>query len=134
MEIWKDIIDYENLYKVSNEGNVKSVDRLIEANSRWGVQRVMFYKGKPLKQFVGKNGYLKVTLSKNGTVKSKDVHRLVYEAFNGRIQDDMQVNHIDENKSNNHIENLNLLTPKENTNWGTAIDRMKRTKRLRNKT
>lgn len=130
-EIWVNLIDFENLYEISNFGNVKSKDRIIEANSRWGVMRKMLFKGKPLKQFVGKNGYAKVSLCKNAKAISKDVHRLVYESFNGKIPDNLQVNHIDENKLNNRLENLNLLTPKENSNYGTHNERMKKTKKAR---
>jgi len=132
MEIWRDIEGYEGLYQVSNYGRVRSLDRTTFANSRWGKVRSMNFKGRIIKQFVGKNGYMKVSLCKDGKVHSKDIHRLVYEAFIGEIVEEMQVNHIDENKTNNKVENLNLLTPKENTNWGTAIERMKKTKRLRN--
>ena len=133
MEEWRDIKGYEGLYQVSNEGRVKSLDRIVTANSRWGKTRKMMFKGRDVKQFIGENGYFKVSLCKNGKPISKDVHRLVYEAFNGKILDNMQVNHIDENKTNNTLSNLNLLTPKENTNWGTAIERMKETKRLQTK-
>lgn len=130
-EKWIDIIDFENLYEISNLGNVRSKDRIIEANSRWGVMRKMLFKGKALKQFVGKNGYAKVSLCKGSKPISKDVHRLVYESFNGKITGDMQVNHIDENKLNNRLNNLNLLSPKDNTNYGTHNERMKETKRKR---
>ena len=130
-EKWIDIIDFENLYEISNLGNVRSKDRIIEANSRWGVMRKMLFKGKALKQFVGKNGYAKVSLCKGSKPISKDVHRLVYESFNGKITGNMQVNHIDENKLNNRLNNLNLLSPKDNTNYGTHNERMKKTKRKR---
>lgn len=130
-EKWADIIGFENLYEISNLGNVRSKDRIVEANSRWGVIRKMLFKGKPIKQFVGNNGYSKVSLCKDAKPISKDVHRLVYIAFNGEIPEGMFVNHIDENKKNNRLDNLNLLTPKENTNYGTGINRMKETKRKR---
>ena len=130
-EKWIDVIDFENLYEISNLGNVRSKDRIVEANSRWGVMRKMLFKGKTLKQFVGNNGYSKVSLCKDAKPISKDVHRLVYESFNGKINGDMQVNHIDENKLNNRLDNLNLLSPKDNTNYGTHNDRMKETKRKR---
>ena len=131
MEEWKDIKGYERLYQVSNEGNVKSVDRIVAANSRWGSAREMLFKSKMIKQFLGMNGYMKVSLSKNGVIKSKDVHRMVYEAFCGTIDNDLQVNHKDECKTNNKLENLELLTPKENTNYGTHNERMKESKRKR---
>ena len=131
MEEWKDIKGYEGLYQVSNEGNVKSVDRIVVANSRWGSAREMLFKGRMIKQSSTSSGYLKVQLSKNGVVSNKDVHRIVYEAFNGTIPDGMQVNHKDECKTNNKLENLELLTPKENSNYGTGIERMKQSKKKR---
>ena len=70
-----------------------------------------------------KNGYLMFFLSKEGKQKGFTIHRLVYKAFVGEIPDGMQVNHINEIKSDNRLENLNLMTPKENTNWGTANER-----------
>lgn len=69
------------------------------------------------------DGYLHVVLSKDNKQTTLNVHRLVYEAFNGKIPEGMQVNHIDEDKSNNSLNNLNMMTPKENTNWGTGNER-----------
>ena len=59
----------------------------------------------------------------NGEVWRTKVHRVIYRSINGEIPKDIQVNHIDEDKSNNNIFNLNLMTPKENTNYGTGIAR-----------
>ena len=72
------------------------------------------------------NGYYQVQLTDNdGHRKPYALHRVVYEAVTGQpIPVGMQVNHIDENKANNAFYNLNLMTPKENVNWGTAIERM----------
>ena len=106
MEIWRDIKGYEGLYQVSNEGRIKSLKRKII-----------------LKQQTIKGGYLRVHLWKNGKYKHKIVSVLVYETFIGDIQENMQVNHIDENKSNNKIENLNLLTSQDNNNCGTRNER-----------
>lgn len=58
-----------------------------------------------------------------GNPQCWSVHRLIWTVVNGEIPDGMQVNHIDENKNNNSISNLNLMTPKENTNWGTRNER-----------
>ena len=100
MEIWKDIKGYEGLYEVSNLGRVKS-------------------KRKILKPINGE--YLKVGLSKNGIQKTLYVHRLVAETFLGKSN--LQVNHKDEDKHNNNIENLEFVTHKENMNYGTKQDR-----------
>lgn len=78
-------------------------------------------------KFIGvKNiqGYWKCTLyADNGTIWRTNLHRVIWTAVNGEIPKGMQVNHIDENKDNNSISNLELLTPKENTNFGTRNER-----------
>ena len=118
-EIWKVIEKYPN-YMVSNKGNVKSLGRWVNYKN----------KGKRLKEekimnpSVDKDGYQRVGLWKNRKVKYLRVHRLVYEAFVGDIPKGMQVNHINEIKSDNRLENLNLMTPKENTNWGSRNERI----------
>lgn len=63
-------------------------------------------------------------MHKNGVKKYPIVARLVYETFVGDIPENMQVNHIDENPSNNFVENLNLMTPEQNSNWGTRNERI----------
>lgn len=83
------------------------------------------------KKFIGsKNGgYWKVGLTdNNGVGKTFFLHRLIWKIVNGVIPNGMQVNHIDENKDNNSIVNLNLMTPKENTNWGTGTERSSKTR------
>lgn len=104
MEIWKPVVGFENLYKVSNLGNVKSIYR---------------YK-KQLTPFKQKNGYLSVTIYKDGKEYFKLVHRLVAMAFIPNPFEKEQVNHIDEVKTNNQVENLEWMTSKENMNYGTA--------------
>ena len=85
---------------------------------------------KWLKPWTKKDGYQQVCLSDNeGKIKWYYIHRVVYEAVTGSpIPNGMQVNHIDENKANNNISNLNLMTPKENTNWGSGIERCTKAK------
>lgn len=110
IEIWKDIPGYEGLYQISNFGNVKSLNY-----NRTGKERI--------KKTQLCKGYVRAYLCKNSIKTWHRVHRLVYEAFIGPIPDGMQVNHIDENKQNNRIDNLNLMTPKENMNWGSCNER-----------
>ena len=106
-EIWKPIKNYAGLYDASNYGRIRSM---------W------FGKVKILKtQKV--NGYLHVCLWKGGKYKNFFVHRLVYEAFHGIIPEGMQVNHINEDKTDNRLENLNLMTCRENNNYGTHYQR-----------
>ena len=69
-------------------------------------------------------GYLRVSLHKNGKERKLGVHRLVWEAFKGPIPKGMQINHLNEEKTDNHLENLSLVTPKENCNWGTRNKRI----------
>ena len=67
--------------------------------------------------------YLYVGLYKNGKQQLFRVSRLIWSAFNGPIPEGMQVNHINEDKTDNRLVNLNLMTPKENINWGTRNKR-----------
>ena len=113
-EIWRNIEGFEGYYQVSNKGRVKSIDRTI-IDSR-GVSYLK--KGKVLKQRLRNDGYYQVTLSKGSVRKSYNVARLVYSAFNGSIPCGFDVNHIDCNPKNNCLDNLNLMTRKDNCNWG----------------
>lgn len=88
--------------------------------------QIWSYKtNKFLKPCTLPNGYQVVNLSDNeGKIKTYKLHRVVYEAVTGEpIPNCLQVNHIDEDKTDNRFENLNLMSPKENTNWGTGIER-----------
>lgn len=105
-EIWKPIDGYEGLYEVSNLGNVRKL-RFI--NNRTNKNKV--FEIAP--QHNGK-GYLKVALYIEGTCKQKLVHRLVAEAFIPRIKGREFVNHIDGNKENNAVSNLEWCTRSEN--------------------
>ena len=96
MEIWKNVVGYEDFYEVSNLGNVRR-------------------KSKNLKSFISPHGYRTLSLSKNGDCKSKIVHRLVAEAFLNNIEGKEQVNHKDCNKINNHVDNLEWMTSSENS-------------------
>ena len=121
-EEWRDIKGYEGLYQVSNTGLVRSLDRTV-TYFRNGKEIKATFKGVILEQDISRYGYCLVKLSKNGHKKGYGVHCLMYKAFIGDIPKGMQVNHINEIKSDNRLENFNLMTPKENTNWGTAIQR-----------
>lgn len=112
-EEWRDIPEYEG-YQVSNLGRVKSLERIDALGHR--------VKEKILKPGLAR-GYYRVILYKNSIKKKYYVHRLVWIAFNGQIPENIQVNHINEIKTDNRLENLNLMTRKENCNWGTGIER-----------
>lgn len=105
-EIWKDIQGYEGLYQVSNLGRVKSLARLDTRGQR--------VSEKILKLGKHRAGYFRVNLYKNGKMKQYLVHRLVALAFIPNPENKEQVNHIDGNKQNNVIENLEWCTHSEN--------------------
>ena len=109
-EIWKPIEGYENLYQVSSYGRVKSNDRTEICKN--GLVR--FREGKILKPHQNYNGYLWVSLCKNDKRKKKKIHRLVAKAFIPNTNNKPQVNHIDGNKHNNNLKNLEWVTSKEN--------------------
>lgn len=111
MEIWKDIEGYEGLYKVSNLGNIKSLNY-----HRSGKERIL----KPGKD---RYEYLLVKLYKEGKCKRFSVHRLVAQAFISNPDNLPQVNHKDEDKINNSIENLEWCDSKYNNNFGTRNQR-----------
>lgn len=124
MEQWKDIEGFEGYYQVSNLGRIMSLDREVDGKS--GGVRII--KGKVLKPDVNRGGYLQINLSKGNKQKKFSVHRLVYTAFCGEIPEGMQINHLDEDKTNNRLENLNLMTSKENVNFGTRTERAAKSK------
>lgn len=117
-EVWRDIGGYEGLYQVSNFGRVRSLDRQAWNGKVWHDKKGVFLS---LREHNA--GYLSVALSKEGKIDYFLVHRLVGEAFLERGLDKSEVNHIDENKHNNHVENLEWVTPKENMNHGTRVER-----------
>lgn len=117
-EIWKDIENYEGSYQVSNFGNVRSLDRIV--TNIHGRKQIR--KGKLLKQVRtgSRRNYLSVRLS----AKNYKVHRLVAQSFIDNSENKSEVNHIDENTFNNHVDNLEWVTAKENSNHGTRNKRI----------
>lgn len=96
---WKPIKGFEGLYEISNAGNIRSF------HSR---------EAKTLKTWESKDGYIRVSLRKNSKIYSKLVHRLVAKTFIPNPENKPQVNHIDGDKTNNKIDNLEWCTAKEN--------------------
>lgn len=102
-EVWKDVPEYEGLYMISNLGNVLSK---VPNNGK--------PKKKIMKQSICSSGYMKVVLSKNGNHKQHMIHRLVAKAFIPNPENKETVNHIDGNKKNNCVDNLEWNTYSEN--------------------
>jgi hypothetical protein len=110
MEIWKDIVGYENIYQCSSFGNIKSICRVtIDKN---GFEKKI--KNRILKPLSQKSGHLHVALCKNGKVKTCLIHRIIGSSFlEKNNEDESQIRHLDGNPKNNNVKNLK---------WGTRSD------------
>lgn len=119
-EIWKDIEGYEGLYQVSNLGRVKSLDR-----KRWNGKVYGKWKGRFITIRKDVKGYCTVKLNKNGKGKTKLVHRLVAESFIKKEREEYEVNHIDGNKCNNNVDNLEWCSHSYNAKhaWDTGLNK-----------
>ena len=111
-EIWKEIPNFEGLYQASNFGRIKSLGN--DKNR----------KEKILKPRLSNKGYPVIRLCKNGKAKNYYIHRLVWLTFNGEIPKGYEINHIDENPQNGCLDNLNLLSHRDNICWGTCPKRI----------
>lgn len=103
-ELWKDIKGYEGLYQVSSLGRIRR-------------------DGRVLKTPPDSNGYCITVLCKNGIRNTQKVHRLVAEAFLEKTSDGTEINHIDECKQNNRVDNLEWCTQLYNIRYGTGRQR-----------
>ena len=105
MVTWKDINGFEGFYQISSDGDVRSLDRF---------DGIRVVKGRNIKPNLKQNGYLQVGLRKEGKRKWFSIHRLVAIHFIENPENKPQVNHIDCNKQNNHVDNLEWVTSQEN--------------------
>lgn len=131
-EVWRDC--GKKYYQVSTSGNIRSLDRFVKNR-----QGNYLKKGKVLKQIVGKNGYLYTTISNESIIETYTIHRLVAMTFpdlvewtddaKGKPFEELDVNHKNEDKTDNRVENLQWCTRKENNNWGTHNKRMSESKK-----
>ena len=110
-EEWRPVVGYEGLYEVSNMGRVKSLNY-----KRTGQEGIL--KGRK-----DGSGYLQVNLSKDGKCKSYKIHRLVATAFCENQMGYNEVNHINEDKSDNKAENLEWCSRSYNMNYGTRAEK-----------
>ena len=121
-EEWRDVVGYEGRYQVSSEGRVKSLERKVP---KWDGERTV--KERILKPCVTGSGYLYVNLYAGGRTRMFYVHRLVCQAFHDNPDNKPQVNHLNEDKTDNRACNLEWCTAEENTNFGTRTERSRKT-------
>lgn len=121
-EVWKDIKGYEGLYQISNLGNVKSLDRKVNAKNN----KKRLIKGTFLKLRFNNRNYNIVSLYKNNIQEVRFIHRLVAETFIPNPENKPEVNHIDGDKQNNKIDNLEWCTRTENNKhaWKTGLNKV----------
>lgn len=119
-EIWRPVKNYEGLYEVSNFGRVRSCDRMIFKSN--GV--VQNRNSKIRKQVPTRTGYLQVNLSKNNIQKMVTVHKLVAQAFLPNPKGYSEINHKNEDKSDNRSINLEWCSRAYNNSYGTRISRI----------
>lgn len=111
-EVWAPLYQWEDEYLISTLGRIKSVPR-------------KNCKGQIRKPSLQKNGYYVINLtSPNKQRKRISVHKLVVETFIGPVSDGMQINHKNEIKTDNRLENLEIVTAKENSSYGTRGERI----------
>lgn len=122
-EIWKPI---NNFYEVSNLGNVRSTNRTVIYKNG----QIVNYKSKLLSQAINTSGYNYVVITINNKRCNKLVHRLVAEAFISNPNNYPYINHKDENKQNNNVNNLEWCTSKINMNSGTVRQRISKNRKV----
>lgn len=119
-EVWKPVVGFEGLYEVSNKGRVRSVDRdIIRSDGK-----VQHKKGVVLKQFITNKGYPYVMVNKDYKQHLKTVHRLVAQTFIPNPNNCPVVNHKDEDKTNNCVENLEWCTSSYNNTYNGVNKRV----------
>lgn len=125
MEVWKNVKGYENLYQVSSEGRVKSLCRYV--NNNGGLE---YREGKIMKSCKHNKGYPQIVLCKEGKQKTYCIHRLVAQAFILNPNNYPVVNHKDEDKTNNKVENLEWCTSQYNNTYGTRLKKSAKSKSI----
>lgn len=120
--IWRPLVGFEDLYEISNYGEVRSVAReFVYYDSRWGQNTVRHTKAKLMKSYDSIGGYKFISLRKDGQYFQRYVHRLVAQTFISNPENKPEVNHKDGNKTNNCVDNLEWVTPHENQLHSHAV-------------
>lgn len=108
MEVWKDIAGYEGLYQISDHGRVKSLPKRKGKGVGYAIgERI-------LRHSINSRGYCNVVLCKGGKTRTFALHRLVAESFINNPSELPEVDHLDRDKTNNHVDNLRWATASEN--------------------
>ena len=120
-EQWKDIAGFEGYYQISSMGRVKSVERYIQQTD--GMKRPYKIPERILKPKKKPNGYMGVGLAMGGKVQNSLIHRMVAEAFIPNPDNLPTVNHKNEDKTDNRMENLEWCSVAYNNTYGTRLER-----------
>ena len=112
-QIWKDVIGYEGMYLISNDGKIKSLDKIVKTK---GINNTRIHKGKMLSCRKTHDGYVRINLNNEGVCKTYKIHRLVAQSFIPNMENKPTVNHIDGDKENNKVSNLEWMDWDENYN------------------
>ena len=119
---WKDVVGYEGIYEVSDAGDVRTKEGKTTFTERHGIR---YWKQRTLKQKVAKDGNHRVNLWKDGKDRTTLVHRIVADAFIPQITGKEYVNHIDGNRFNNCVSNLEWCDHYDNNNHAFDNDLIK---------
>lgn len=117
--IWKEIPGFEGYYQIATNGEIKSIPHIVSKGTRFEHTS----KEHPIKPYMDGDGYLQVKLCKKGKRSNHRVHRLVALTFIPNPYGLPEINHKDENKINNHPDNLEWCTKAYNTRYGTRTQR-----------
>lgn len=117
-EIWKDVIGFQGHYQVSNLGRVKSLDRILHRNHKYS--EFIHLKQKIIQPTMDGTGYYHVRLAKQSKYTLIKVHRLVAKHFLPNYSEYLTVNHKDLDKSNNCVDNLQMLTQLQNAKYSVG--------------
>lgn len=123
-ESWHPVPGYTGLYEVSDQGRVRSLDRIVTQRNRWGGMTTYPLKGRVLRPGSTKTGRLQVNLSKNNNSWVVSVHALVALAFLGPCPDGREIDHVNGDCRDNRLANLEYVTHQENQRRAYAMGKI----------